>query len=143
MAASIPAAAQFLEAAFQRGESVATQTAQLLRLVEDYGTPEVTAAVAEALQRGTPSASTAAFLHDQRQRAASPSYYRFVCPPIPNWKLSSFPIPNWRLTMNSQTPKMIPSPDLPIQLARIGLKATAAGLDDFLDRATQKRWSPL
>ena len=45
--------------------------------------------------------------------------------------------------MNSQTPKMIPSPDLPTQLARIGLKATAAGLDDFLARATQKRWSPL
>ena len=44
--------------------------------------------------------------------------------------------------MNSQTPKMIPSPDLPTQLARIGLKATAAGLDDFLARATQKRWSP-
>ena len=45
--------------------------------------------------------------------------------------------------MNSQTPKMIPNPDWPTQLARIGLKATAAGLDDFLARATQKRWSPL
>lgn len=45
--------------------------------------------------------------------------------------------------MNSQTPKMIPSPDLPTQLARLGLKATAQNLDDFLARATQKRWSPL
>jgi len=45
--------------------------------------------------------------------------------------------------MNSQTPKMMPSPDLPTELARIALKATAAGLDDFLARATQKRWSPL
>ena len=45
--------------------------------------------------------------------------------------------------MNSQTPKMILNPDLPTQLARIGLKATALGLDDFLARATQKRWSPL
>jgi transposase len=70
LAASIPAAAQFLQAACQRGESVATQTAQLLRLVEDYGTTEVTAAVAEALQRGTPRASTVAFLLHQRQRAA-------------------------------------------------------------------------
>jgi DNA replication protein DnaC len=45
--------------------------------------------------------------------------------------------------MNSQTLKMMPSPDLLTQLARIGLKATAAGLDDFLARATQKRGSPL
>ena len=45
--------------------------------------------------------------------------------------------------MNSQTPKMMPSPDLPTQLARIGLKATAQNLDDFVARATQKRWSPL
>jgi len=70
LAASIPAAARFLEAAFQRGESAATQTAQLLRLVQDYGAAEVTAAVAEALQRGTPRASTVAFLLAQRQRAA-------------------------------------------------------------------------
>jgi hypothetical protein len=70
LAATIPAAARFLEAAFQRGESAATQTAQLLRLVEDYGAAEVTAAVAEALQRGTPRASTVAFLLAQRQRAA-------------------------------------------------------------------------
>jgi hypothetical protein len=70
LAASIPAAPQFLQAAFQRGESAATQTAQLLRLVEDYGATEVTAAVEEALQRGTPRASTVAFLLHQRQRAA-------------------------------------------------------------------------
>ncbi|MBM3803106.1 MAG: AAA family ATPase [Acidimicrobiia bacterium] len=38
---------------------------------------------------------------------------------------------------------MIPSPDLPTELARLGLKATAQTLDDFLARATQKRWSPL
>ncbi|MGH9649084.1 MAG: ATP-binding protein, partial [Terriglobales bacterium] len=38
---------------------------------------------------------------------------------------------------------MIPSPDLPTELARLGLKATAQNLDDFLARATQKRWSPL
>jgi transposase len=70
LAAAIPTVAPFLEAAFQRGESVATQTAQLLRLVEDYGTAEVTAAVAETLQRGTPRASAVAFLLHQRQRAA-------------------------------------------------------------------------
>ncbi|MGH9649085.1 MAG: IS21 family transposase [Terriglobales bacterium] len=70
LAVSIPAAARFLEAAFQRGESVATQTAQLLRLVEDYGAAEVTAAAEEALQRGTPRASTVAFLLHQRQRAS-------------------------------------------------------------------------
>ena len=57
-------------AACQRGESVATQTTQLLRLVEDYGAAEVTAAVEEALQRGTPRACTVAFLLAQRQRAA-------------------------------------------------------------------------
>lgn len=46
--------------------------------------------------------------------------------------------------MNSLNPnlKTIPSSDLAAQLARLGLKVTAQELDDFLARATQKRWSP-
>jgi hypothetical protein len=70
LAAAIPLAARFLEAAFQRGESAAAQSAQLLRLVQDYGAAEVAAAVAEALRRDTPRASAAALLLQQRQRAA-------------------------------------------------------------------------
>lgn len=70
LAAAIPLASRFLEAAFQRGESAAAQTAQLLRLVDDYGATEVAAAVAEALERNTPRASAVALLLQQRQRAA-------------------------------------------------------------------------
>lgn len=70
LAAVTPDAARFLAAAFQRGESAANQTAQLLRLVEDYGSVEVATAVAEALQRDTPRASAVALLLQQRYRAA-------------------------------------------------------------------------
>ncbi len=70
LAAAIPLAARFLDAAFQRGESAAAQTAQLLRLVDDYGAAAVAAAVAESLQRDTPRASAVALLLQQRQRAS-------------------------------------------------------------------------
>jgi DNA replication protein DnaC len=35
-----------------------------------------------------------------------------------------------------------PSNSLPTQLEQIGLHALAAGVDDFLARATKQRWSP-
>lgn len=47
--------------------------------------------------------------------------------------------------MNSPIPRTIPtipSSDLAAQLVRLGLKATAQELDDFLARAAEKRWSP-
>jgi len=70
LAALIPEAARFLDAAFQSGESAASQTGQLLHLMDDYGAIEVAAAVAEALQRHTPRASAVDFILQQRHRAA-------------------------------------------------------------------------
>jgi DNA replication protein DnaC len=40
------------------------------------------------------------------------------------------------------SPVTTPTPDLTRQLAQLGLHVTAAGLDDFVARATKTRWSP-
>jgi len=66
---AVPHIEQFLTAAFQRGESVAHQTKQLLGLLDDYGATELAAAVAEALERNTPRASSLAFILSRRHRA--------------------------------------------------------------------------
>jgi transposase len=65
---AVPNIEQFLTAAFQRGESLARQTSQLLGLLDDYGAVELAAAVAEALERNTPRASSLAFILSQRHR---------------------------------------------------------------------------
>jgi transposase len=65
-----PAAEAFLEASFQRGESVAATAEKLLLLLDDYGAAELAAAVEEALQRQTPRLSSVAFLLARRRRAA-------------------------------------------------------------------------
>jgi transposase len=57
-----------LQAAVQRGEPVGSQTTQLTHLLDDYGPEELKAAVAEALQRGTPRASSVAYILSQRHR---------------------------------------------------------------------------
>jgi len=57
-----------LEAAVQRGEPASTQTIQLTHLLDDYGPEELKAAVAEAIARGTPRASSVAFLLSRRHR---------------------------------------------------------------------------
>ena len=44
--------------------------------------------------------------------------------------------------MNSHK-TLLPNSDLKSMLACVGLKATAASLDDFIARATKRRWSPL
>jgi hypothetical protein len=64
----VPNIEQFLAAAFQRGESLARQTSQLLGLLDDYGAAELSAAVAEALERNTPRASSLAFILSRRHR---------------------------------------------------------------------------
>ena len=65
---AVPNIEQFLAAAFQRGESLARQTSQLLGLLDDYGAVELSAAVAEALERNTPRASSLAFILGRRHR---------------------------------------------------------------------------
>lgn len=71
LAGIIPGIGEFLDAAFQRGESAARQTKQLLALLDDYGAVELQAAVSEALARQTPRAASVAFLLQQRHRKAS------------------------------------------------------------------------
>lgn len=67
---AVPAAEAFLQAGFQRGESVAALTQKLLLLLDDYGAEELRAVVAEALARQTPRLSSIAFLLAKRRRAA-------------------------------------------------------------------------
>lgn len=67
---AVPVAEAFLEACFQRGESVVATTERLLLLLEDYGAAELSAAVTEALARQTPRLSSVAFLLARRRRTA-------------------------------------------------------------------------
>lgn len=67
----VPSTGEFLDAAFARGESAASQAKQLLKLLEEYPAAEVEAAVREALERQTPRATSVAFILTRRRRAAS------------------------------------------------------------------------
>ena len=67
---AVPATEAFLEACFQRGESVAATTERLLLLLDDYGATELSAAVNESLARQTPRLSSVAFLLARRRRTA-------------------------------------------------------------------------
>lgn len=65
---AVPESEALLEAAFSRGESAGRQTTQLLQLLDLYGAEELRAAIREALERNTPSASSVAFILNRRQR---------------------------------------------------------------------------
>jgi len=62
LAQAAPESETLLDLAFQQGESAGYQTAQLLKLLEEYGPTALRRAVVEALARGTPRASSVAFL---------------------------------------------------------------------------------
>jgi len=68
LAALVPESQAFLQAAFERGESAARLTPPLLRLLDDYGVAELTAALREALQQQTPRLSSVAFILARRHR---------------------------------------------------------------------------
>jgi len=68
LAQMVPNSRPFLEAAFQRGESVARQSVRLLALLDDYGAEELTQALAEALRNNTPRADSVAFILARRSR---------------------------------------------------------------------------
>jgi len=68
LAAAVPESEALLDAAFARGESAGSQTAQLLKLLDQFGAAELRAAVREALERKTPRASSVAFLLRRRRR---------------------------------------------------------------------------
>jgi transposase len=69
----VPESRTLLDLAFEQGESAGSQTAQLLRLLEEYGPAAVRRAIVEALKRDTPRASSVAWLlrrQPRRQRVA-------------------------------------------------------------------------
>ncbi len=67
---AVPDITTFLDAAFQRGESIARQTTQLLLLLDDYGAAALAEAVREALANNTPRAASVAFILSRRGRGA-------------------------------------------------------------------------
>jgi transposase len=71
LAQAVPESETLLDLAFARGESAGIQTAQLLKLLDLYGAPALRRAIAEALQRDTPRASSVAFLL-RKQQGTSP-----------------------------------------------------------------------
>src|ERR1051326_4083204 len=67
---SVPESETLLDLAFAQGESAGAQTAQLLRLLDQYGATALRRAILEALQRNTPRASSVAFLLRRQPRSA-------------------------------------------------------------------------
>jgi transposase len=65
---AVPSAEAFLEAAFQRGESVALTTEKLLLLLDDYGAQELRLAMEEALARQTPRVGSVVYILGKRRR---------------------------------------------------------------------------
>jgi transposase len=70
---AVPESETLLERAFTQGESATRQTAQLLRLLDQYGVAALRCAVREALERNTPRASSVAFLLRRQHRPAPPA----------------------------------------------------------------------
>jgi transposase len=66
---AVPESEALLQAAFARGESAGSQTAQLLKLLDTYGPGELRDAIREALEHGTPRVSSVAFLLRKHQRS--------------------------------------------------------------------------
>ena len=57
-----PESKTLLDLAFAQGESAGSQTAQLLKLLDEYGPAALRRAIVEALERNTPRACSVAFL---------------------------------------------------------------------------------
>jgi hypothetical protein len=64
-----PESKTLLDLAFAQGESAGAQTAQLMKLLEQYGPTALRRAIVEALQRNTPRASSVAFLLRRQPRS--------------------------------------------------------------------------
>jgi len=70
LALAVPESEILLDQAFAQGESAGSQTAQLLKLLDLYGSAALRRAIGEALERNTPRASSVAFLLRKHQRSA-------------------------------------------------------------------------
>jgi hypothetical protein len=64
-----PESKTLLDLAFAQGESAGAQTAQLMKLLEQYGATALRRAIVEALERNTPRASSVAFLLRRQPRS--------------------------------------------------------------------------
>jgi hypothetical protein len=64
-----PESKTLLDLAFTQGESAGHQTAQLMKLLDEYGAAALRRAISEALQRSTPRASSVAFLLRRQPRS--------------------------------------------------------------------------
>jgi hypothetical protein len=67
---AVPESKTLLDLAFAQGESAGRQTAQLLKLLDQYGPAALRRAIVEALERNTPRASSGAFLLRRKPRPA-------------------------------------------------------------------------
>jgi hypothetical protein len=65
---AVPESKTLLDLAFAAGESAGSQTAQLLKLLEEYGAAALRRAIIEALERHTRRASSVAFLLRRQTR---------------------------------------------------------------------------
>lgn len=70
---AVPATKALVDAAFAHGEPAGRQTSQLLKLLDQYGAAALQKAVREALERGTPRASSVAFPLRRQPRQALPA----------------------------------------------------------------------
>jgi hypothetical protein len=66
---AVPESKTLLDLAFAQGESAGSQTAQLLKLLDEYGPAALRRGVAEALERNTSRACSAAFPLRRQPRA--------------------------------------------------------------------------
>jgi hypothetical protein len=78
LARAVPQCDAFLNAAFERGESAAAQTARLVKLLDLYGSNELNIAMQEAVSRNTPNASSVAFILSQRWKKARQKPLPFI-----------------------------------------------------------------
>jgi hypothetical protein len=69
----IPESKTLLDLTFAHGESAGRQTAQLIKLLDEFGPTALRRAILEALQRNTPRASSVAFLLRRQPRSTQPS----------------------------------------------------------------------
>jgi transposase len=65
---AVPECEAFLDAAFQRGEHIGSQTTKLLHLLDEYGAAELRSAMLESLDRNTPHATSVVFILNRRRR---------------------------------------------------------------------------
>jgi len=97
---AIPEGRQLLDAAFSRGESIPRQIRMLVGLLDDYGAAELRAAVAEALARQTPRASSVAFILSRRRRSAGLSRVAVDLSRHP--ELADLSVPTHQLEVNDE-----------------------------------------